>query len=172
MASFYCFLDPYFHKYCSILLSFWPDVVSNETNSVFERSFKISNFKLNGRYPKFTAYFHLRAQCTTGKPKILLKSQSFHKTYTLRNVKLNRKSQVPEKSQNSCKIKQKKEFLGHKLDLNCPQWLCQRLIRNTDIVYKRIIPLHLLDAQFQFLCISCSRLYLEEALCFFFLFWT
>ena len=43
------FLGPYFPRYCSIFLTFWPEVVSNKTNSVFEKSFKILNFSWNGR---------------------------------------------------------------------------------------------------------------------------
>ena len=42
--------------------------VSNKTNRVFEKSFKILNFSLNGRHPKFTVLFHFGAQCTAGKP--------------------------------------------------------------------------------------------------------
>ena len=112
MASFLgFFLGPYFPKYCSILLTFWPEIASNKTNSVFEKSFKILNFSLNRRYPNFTVYFHFGAQFTTGKPKILLKNQTFCKNYILRIIK-QRKSQVQEKSQNSCKIKRKKNYLG------------------------------------------------------------
>ena len=65
------------------------------------------------------------------------------------------------------KLKKKKDFLGKNLVLNCPKWPCHRLMRNSHIVYNRTIPLHVLDAQFQFLCICCSRLYLEGALRFF-----
>ena len=39
-----------------------------------------------------------------------------------------------------------------------------RVSRNSQIVYNRNILLNVLDAKFQFLCIFCSRLYLEEAL--------
>ena len=60
------------------LLAFWQEVVSNKTNSVFEKSFKNFNFSLNGEYPKFTDHFHFGAQCTSGKPKILLKKQNLH----------------------------------------------------------------------------------------------
>ena len=48
--------------------------------------------------------------------------------------------------------------------LICPQRPCQRLIRYSRIVYNGTISLPVLDAQFHFLCICCSRLYLEEAL--------
>ena len=33
-------------RYCSILLKFWSEVVSNKTNRVFEKPFKILNFSL------------------------------------------------------------------------------------------------------------------------------
>ena len=42
--------------------------VSNKTNRVFEKSFKILNFNLNGRHPKFTVLFHFGAQFAAGKP--------------------------------------------------------------------------------------------------------
>ena len=43
-------------------------------------------------------------------------------------------------------------------------WLCQRVIRNSQMVYNRNIRLNVLDAKFQFLFSFFSRLYLEEAL--------
>ena len=64
----------------------------------------------------------------------------------------------------------KETFFPSKLVPNCPLWLRQRVIRNFHIVYKvynRNIPLHVLDAKFQFRCICRSQLYLEEALRFF-----
>ena len=53
-GSFLGFLGPLLPKCCSILLKFWPKVVSNKTNTVFVKFFKILNFSLNGRHPKFT----------------------------------------------------------------------------------------------------------------------
>ena len=43
------FLDPCSLKYYLILLKFWLEVVSNKTNTFFEKSFKILNFGLNER---------------------------------------------------------------------------------------------------------------------------
>ena len=45
---------------------------------------------------------------------------------------------------------------------NCPLWSCQKVIKNSHIVYNRSIPLYLLDAKFPFLCICCSQLYLKK----------
>ena len=69
-------------KYCLIFLKLWPEVVS-EKKSAFEKSFKILNFSLNGKHPKFTVLFHFGAWCTAGKPKILLKTKIFAKTISL-----------------------------------------------------------------------------------------
>ena len=41
------FLGAYSPNYCLILLRFWAEVSSNETNTVFEKSFRILNFSLN-----------------------------------------------------------------------------------------------------------------------------
>ena len=49
MASFLGFLDPYSLKYYPILLKFWLEVVSDKTNTFFEKSFKILDFGLNER---------------------------------------------------------------------------------------------------------------------------
>ena len=54
MAPFYGVWGPYFLKYCSILLKCWREVVFNKPNSVFKKSFKILNFSLNEKHPKFT----------------------------------------------------------------------------------------------------------------------
>ena len=67
----------------------------------------------------------------------ITKNQNFHKNCILRNIK-QCKTQVSEKSKNSCKIKQKRKFFfGPKLGLNCPLWLRQRVIRNSHIVNNR-----------------------------------
>ena len=77
------FLGPFSPKYCSILLKFWPKVVSNKAKRVFEKSFKILNFSVNRRHPKFTVLFHFGGQCSAGKPKILLKTKIVAKTASL-----------------------------------------------------------------------------------------
>ena len=74
MAPFWWFLGPYFPKYCSVLLKFWLEVISNKINTVFEKSFKILHFGLNGTQPKFTVIVYFGALFTGGKPKILLKA--------------------------------------------------------------------------------------------------
>ena len=81
------FWGPYSPKYCSILLKFWPEVFSNDTNTVFEKSFRTLHFWSNGTHPKFTVLVHFGAQCTAGKPKILLKNQNFCNFCILRNIK-------------------------------------------------------------------------------------
>ena len=45
-GPFLVLLGPCSLRYCSILLKFWPEVVSNKTNRVFEKPFKILNFSL------------------------------------------------------------------------------------------------------------------------------
>ena len=82
-GPFLGFFSPYSSKHCSVLLKFWPEVVSNKKNTVFKKSFKFLNFCVNGRHPKFTVLFHLGAQSTTGKPKILLKTKIFTKITSL-----------------------------------------------------------------------------------------
>ena len=72
-------------NYCSILLKSCSEVVvSNKTNTVFENSYKILNFSLNGRHLKFAVLFHFGTQFTTGNPKILLKTKISAKTTSLR----------------------------------------------------------------------------------------
>ena len=112
---------------------------------MFKKSFKDLNFSLNGRHPKFTVLLQFGAQCTAGKPNILLKTKIFS---------------VPKNDRILVKLN-KKTFFGPKLGLNCPR---QRVIKNSDIVCNMNIPLHVLDVQFQFLCICRSRLYSEKAL--------
>ena len=57
-------------------------------------------------HPKFTILVHFGAQFTAGKPKIMLKTKFSARTTSL-GISNNIKPEVPEKSQNSCKIKQK-----------------------------------------------------------------
>lgn len=99
------------------------------------------------------------------KLKILLKTKFFSKNYILKNTK--GKSHVPEKSQNSCKIKQKTPSFWHKLPLNCPLGQHQRVIKIFHLEYNRTIRLYFLDVKFQVLSICRSRLHPEKATTFF-----
>ena len=63
MALFGGFLGPFFPKYCSILLTFWQEVVSYKRKTVFEQSLKILCLNRKGTYPKFTVLVHFWAQC-------------------------------------------------------------------------------------------------------------
>ena len=69
MAPFGRFLGPFSPKYGSSLLKFRPEVVSHNTKTAFEQSFKIKRLSGNGTYPKLTVLVHFWAQCTSGKPK-------------------------------------------------------------------------------------------------------
>ena len=79
-----------------------------QTQTVFEKSFKILNFGPNRMHPKFTVYCY--------KTKNTANNQNLCKKNILSYIKL-RKFQVLEKLKNSCKIKQKKIFV-----LN-PNWV-------------------------------------------------
>ena len=61
MKPFWSFLDSYSPKYCSILLKFWPEVASNKTNTVFEKSFKMLDFGSNETHAMFTVLVHFGA---------------------------------------------------------------------------------------------------------------
>ena len=138
---------------------------SSKANTLFENFFRILNFSLNGRHLKFTVLVHFGAPFTTGKPKILLKNSICAKTPSL-GIQNN----VSPRSQKNHRILvklDKKTFYGPKLGLNWPLCPHKKVIRNSHIVHKRNIPLHVLDANFQFLCICRSRLYLEETTMFF-----
>ena len=154
------FLGLYSPKYCLIWLKLWPEVVSNKTNIVFQKSFKILNFESNGTHPKFTVLLYFGARFTARKPKILLKTRIFAKTtYILRNIK-KWKPQFPKKLLYPCKIKQKKKiFFGPTLSLNCPLSLLLKAIINSNISYNTTI---YLDVKFQLLGICRSRIYPEE----------
>ena len=71
MVTFGVFLGSYLSKYCSIFLKFWPELVSNKTNTVFKN------------LSKFWILFHFGAQFTAGKPKMLLKTKISAKTTSL-----------------------------------------------------------------------------------------
>ena len=83
MGPFWWFLYPYSPKYCSILVKFWPEVVSNKKNTLFENYFKILHFSSNGMYPKSTVFGHFGAQFTPQKPEKLLKPKISAKTASL-----------------------------------------------------------------------------------------
>ena len=87
-------------------------VVPNQTNTVFQKYFKILNFGSNGTHPKFTVLVHVGAQFTARKPKILLKTR-ISATTTYRTISLgisNNISLRSEKNRYPSKIKQKKLF--------------------------------------------------------------
>ena len=71
MVAFGVFLGSYLSKYWSIFLKFWPELVSNKTNTVFKNP------------SQFWILFHFGAQFTAGKPKILLKTKISAKTSSL-----------------------------------------------------------------------------------------
>ena len=105
------FLGLYSLNYCSICLK-WSVVVPNQTNTVFQKYFKILNFGSNGTHPKFTVLVHVGAQFTARKPKILLKTR-ISATTTYRTISLgisNNISLRSEKNRYPSKIKQKKLF--------------------------------------------------------------
>ena len=129
-APFWGFFGPYSPKYCSILLKFWQDLVSNKTNTVFVKYFKILNFSSNETHPKFTVLVHFGAQFTAGKPKILLKTKTSAKTASF-GMSYN----ISPRSQKN-----------HR-----------RVIKNSHIVYNRTIPLYVLNSKFQFLSSTLPR---------------
>ena len=57
------FLGTSFPKYGSILLTFWQEVVSYKTKTVFEQSLKILCLSRKAPYSKFTVLVHFWAQC-------------------------------------------------------------------------------------------------------------
>ena len=101
MASFGGFLGPFSLKYGSSFLKFRPEVVSHNTKTVSEQSFKINHLSENGTYPNLTVLVHFWAQFTSGKP-ILPKNKIFPETTSL-SLSTN-KSQVPDNSHNLYKI--------------------------------------------------------------------
>ena len=154
-ALFGAFLGPYSPKYCSILLKFWPEIVSNKTNTVFKKSFKILNFSLYGRHPKFTVLFDFGVQFTAGIRKILLKTK-----ITAKSASLRISNNLIPKSQKNHRILlklNKKTFFRAKLGLNCPLWPHQGVIWYSHLIYNKNISLHVMDVSFQFLCIFWFR---------------
>ena len=55
MVPFGGFLGLYSPKFCSILQK-WSEVVPDQTNTVFQKSFKILNFGSNGTHPKVYSF--------------------------------------------------------------------------------------------------------------------
>ena len=97
-------------KYCLVLQKL------PEMKTVFEKSFKILNFGLNGMQLKFTVLVHIGAQYTDGKPKILVKTKISAKT-TFSGIINN----VTPRSHKNHRIPVKlshKAFSGPKLGLN------------------------------------------------------
>ena len=69
MGPFWWFLCPYSPKYCLILVTFWPEVVSNKKNTLFESYFRILHFSSNGTYPKSTFWAILGPSLPLENPK-------------------------------------------------------------------------------------------------------
>ena len=107
---------------------------------MFKKSFKISNFGLNGTHPKFTVLVHFRAQFTAGKPKNLLKIKISAKTASL-GISNNANPRSLKNHLILVKLSKKKKFFGHKLGLNYHLGPHQRVIRNSHISYNRVIHL-------------------------------
>ena len=103
---------------------------------MFEKSFKLLNFSLTGRYPKLTVLFHFGAQFTSGKPKILLKTKTFAKPTSLG---ISNSVRVSSQKNDRILVRLKKKiFFWPKLGLNCPLWRQhQKVIRNSHIDYNR-----------------------------------
>ena len=140
MAPFWGFLGPFYLKYGSNLLKFWPEVVYHKTKTVFEQCFKIKCLSTNGTYPKFTVLIHFWAQFTPQKTENTAKNQNFPRNCILRTVKWH-KFQVPDKLQNSYKNYQKTPFFGPRIGLNCCLGPAQVVNRNSHIAYSiRIFP--------------------------------
>ena len=137
MDPFKDFLGPYSPKYCLILLKIWPEVATNKTNTMFEKSFKMLNFDLNGTHPKCTVLVHFEAQFTVVKPKILPKTKISAKTEPLGII-------------NNVSTNSQKNHI-----ILAPMGLCQMLITNSLIAYNRTIHLYFLDVKFQSLIICC-----------------
>ena len=94
MAPFWGFLGPYSPKYCLILLKMWPEVVSINKKTVFEKSFKILNFgpnemewNCNGILNQMKVYSFgpFWSPVYYEKPKSIDKNQNFCKNCILRN---------------------------------------------------------------------------------------
>ena len=93
-GSFLGFLGPYSPKYCLILLKMWPEVVSINKKTVFEKSFKILNFgpnemewNCNGILNQMKVYSFgpFWSPVYYEKTKSIDKNQNFCKNCILRN---------------------------------------------------------------------------------------
>ena len=94
MAPSWGFLGPYSPKYCLILLKMWPEVVSINKKTVFEKSFKILNFgpnemewNCNGILNQMKVYSFgpFWSPVYYEKTKSIDKNQNFCKNCILRN---------------------------------------------------------------------------------------
>ena len=86
MFPFWRFLGPYFPKYCSILLKFSPELVSNKINTVWKI---LQNFAfwLKWDAPKVYSFGPFWSPIYCRKTKNIAKNQNFSKSYILRNIK-------------------------------------------------------------------------------------
>ena len=120
MGHFWWFLCPYSPKYYSILVKFWPEVVSNKKNTLFENYFRILHFSSNGIYPKSTVLGHFGAQFTPGKPEKLLKPNIFAETVSL---ELSNNINCRSQKAHIVRVKLIKAlFFGPKIHINLPSW--------------------------------------------------
>ena len=130
MAPFWGILSRYSPKYCSILLKFWPEVVSIKINTVFEKSFKVLNFSLNETHPNFTVFVHLGGPIYRWKLKILQKIKIFAKTASF-GISNNISPRSQKNKRMLVKSTKKKNTFGAKLVLIAPydrgKWLSEIL---------------------------------------------
>ena len=115
MATFGRFLGLFSPKYGSSLLKLQSGIVSHETKTFSEQSFKIKCLSRNGTHPKLTVLVHFGAQFTPGKPKILPKNKIFPETESLLlPTNTSTRSQINHRI--LIKLIKKNPFLGQKID--------------------------------------------------------
>ena len=144
MGPFWGFLGSFSPKFGLNLLKFRPDVVYHKRKTFCEQCFKIKCLSTNGTYPNFSVLVHFLGPIYPRKNENIAKNQSFPRNYILRAIQ-QRKSQVPDKSQNSFKNYQKNRFFGPKMGVNCPLGWNQRVETNCHIAYNRTIHPYFLD---------------------------
>ena len=118
MTPFWVFLGSYSPKYCSILLEFWPEVVSNKTNTAWKI---LQNFAfwLKWDTPKVYGLGPFWGLIYCQKTKNIAKNKICTKTKSLgiwHNV-------IPTSQKNHRmlkKLSQKTTFFGPKIGLNWP----------------------------------------------------
>ena len=86
MTPFWVFLGSYFLKYCSILLKFWPEFVSNKKNSA-SKILQNFAFWLKWDTPKVYGFGPFWGSIYCRTTQNIDKSQNFCKNYILRNIK-------------------------------------------------------------------------------------